>query len=55
MDLLSDDGDGVVEMSLLEELEKRRGNGSNKCGCCVAFLLLGSSLLIAGWCMSRVL
>jgi hypothetical protein len=24
LDLLSDDGDGVVEMSLLEELEKRR-------------------------------
>jgi hypothetical protein len=42
LDLLSDDGDGVVEMSLLEEQGKRQGGGSNKCGCCVVFLLLGS-------------
>ena len=36
LDLLNDDGDGVVEMSLLEEEEKRsKTGGSNKSGCCL--------------------
>ena len=56
LDLLEDDGDGVIEMSLLEEEEKRKkgGNNSNS-GCCVVFLMLGSSLVGAGWCVSRVI
>jgi len=57
LDLLNDDGDGVVEMSLLEEEEERgKGGSSNKNGCCVVFLLLSSSLITAGRCMmSQVL
>ena len=50
LDLLNDDGDGVVEMCLLEEEEKRKkGGGDNKNGCCLALLVIGSALAIAGW------
>jgi hypothetical protein len=55
LDLLNDDGDGVVEMSLLEEEEKLKKGGGNKSGCCVVFLLVSSSLTIAGWCMSKLI
>jgi hypothetical protein len=55
LDLLNDDGDGVVEMSLLEEEEKLKKGGGNKSGCCVVFLLISSSLTIAGWCMSKLI
>ena len=44
LDLFSDDGDGIVELSFLAEEEKRRLR-------CVP--AAGSSLLIAGWCMNR--
>jgi hypothetical protein len=55
LDLLNDDGDGAVEMCLLEEKEKHRKTGSrNKSGCCVLFLVLSSSLIIAGWCLRQV-
>ena len=55
LDLLDDDGDGVIEMSLLEEEETRKkGGGNNKSGCCVVFLMLGSSITILGWCLSRM-
>ena len=56
LDLLDDDGDGVIEMSLLEEEEKHPKGGRNKNnGCCVVFLLISSSLTIAGWCMSKLI
>ena len=56
LDLLDDDGDGVIEMSLLEEEETRKKGGSNnKSGCCVVFLTLGSSLVLAGWCVSQII
>jgi hypothetical protein len=52
LDLLNDDGDGVVELCLLEEEEKHKKTGSrNTSGCSVLFLVLGSSLIIAGWCL----
>ena len=55
LDLLDDDGDGVVEMSLIEEKEKRKkGSSNNKSGCSIVFLVLGSSLLIAGWYVIRM-
>jgi hypothetical protein len=55
LDLLDDDGEGVIEMSLLEEEETRKKGGSNnKSGCCVVFLMLGSSITIFGWCLSRM-
>ena len=55
LDLLDDDGDGVIEISLLEEEEILKKGGSNKSGCCVVFLMLSSSLLVAGWCVSQVI
>jgi hypothetical protein len=54
LDLLDDDGDGVIEISLFEEEEKHpKGGSNNKSGCCVVFLLLSSSLIIAGWCVRQ--
>ena len=56
LDLLDDDGDGVIEMSLIEEEEKlKKGGSSNKSGCCVVFLMLGSSLIITGWYVSQMI
>jgi hypothetical protein len=53
LDLLNDDGDGVVEMSLLEEEEEgKQGGKTSNSGCCVVFLALGS-LMITGWWVSR--
>jgi hypothetical protein len=53
LELLNDDGDGVVEMSLLEEEEKSKTSGSgNKSGCSVVLLLLDSSLIITEWRLS---
>lgn len=41
LDLLGDDGDGVIEACLLEEEEKRGKNGgNNNSGCCLIFLAL---------------
>ena len=53
LDLLDDDGNGVVEVCLLEEEEK--GKGNNNSGCCVMFLALGSSALLSIWCMVSIL
>jgi hypothetical protein len=53
LDLLEDDGDGVVEMSLFEEEEKGSKGGGNKSGCSIVFLLGSSSLVIAGWYVSQ--
>ena len=56
LDLLDDDGDGVVEMSLLEDEEKRNKTGSsNKNGCCFIFLILSSSLVITGWYVCQLI
>ena len=45
LDLLDDDGDGVVEMCLLEtEKNKKRDDRKNR-GCCVALVLFGAFIL----------
>jgi hypothetical protein len=50
LDLLNDDGDGVVEMCLLGEEEELKKKGmSGNSGCCLVFLIICSSLAIAGW------
>lgn len=50
LDLFDDDGDGVVEISLLEEEDKRKNSPrKNNSGCCIIFLLLGSPLYLAAW------
>lgn len=51
LDLLEDDGDGVVEMALFFDDDKDNGisrthRGSG--GCSVAFLLLSTSFISAG-------
>ena len=56
LDLLDDDGDGVIEMCLLEEQEKREKSGGNKnTGCCVVFLVLCSPVITIGWTVSQIL
>jgi hypothetical protein len=56
LDLLEDDGDGVIEMSILEEEEKqsKKGGSNNNSSCCVVFLILSSSMIIAGWCVIQI-
>ena len=55
LDLLNDDGDGVVEMSFLEEEEKSPKDGRRKnSGCCVVFLVLSSSLILSKWYVIQV-
>jgi len=53
LDLFEDDGDGVNEMGLLfDEKEENKQDGhkpSGSSGCCVVFLTVSASLLMAGW------
>ena len=53
LDLLDDDGDGVIEMCLFfDEDEKNKQGGSKppaNSGCCVVLLCIGASMLVAGW------
>jgi hypothetical protein len=56
LDLLNDDGDGVIEMSILEEEEKhKKGGGNNNSGCCIIFLALGSSALLSIWGITKLI
>ena len=58
LDLLDDDGDGVIEMSILEEeQELRKGsvNKNNSSGCSVAFFLIISSVILTGWIVNQIL
>ena len=52
LDLLDDDGDGVIEMGLFfDEDEKEQQSGKKppgNRGCCVIFLAVGASMLTAG-------
>lgn len=41
-------GNDIVNMSLLEEEEKHRGNGTDKSGSCAVLLLHGSLLVYFG-------
>ena len=52
LDLLEDDGDGVIEMGLFfdEEQKKGEGDGSrHNGGCCVVLLVVGASSIIIGY------
>jgi hypothetical protein len=54
LDLLEDDGDGVIEMGLFfDEDEKNKPSGGG--GCCVVLLGMGTSLLITGWGISKLI
>ena len=52
LDLIDDDGDGVIEMSLFfdEEQKKEKGNGPrHNGGCCVVLLAVGTSSFVIGY------
>ncbi|MBU1059061.1 MAG: hypothetical protein KJ804_12180 [Proteobacteria bacterium] len=57
LDLFDDDGDGVNEMCLLFDEDKKQ-KGSNKPqgnnGCCIVFLMMGSAVLVAGWGVTKL-
>lgn len=57
LDLLGDDGDGVIEICLLEEEEKRQreSSGGNNSGCCVVLLLPVGTLLALAYGMEKLL
>lgn len=56
LDLLGDDGDGVIEMCLLEEEKKReKGSGNKNSGCCIIFLALGSPSVLSIWGIIKIL
>ena len=56
LDLLNDDGDGVIEACLLEEEEKSgKGGGNKNTGCCVVFLALCSPVITIGLAVSQIL
>jgi len=45
LDLLDDDGDGVVEMGLLGAEKDKKGDDLKNRSCCVALVLFGSFFL----------
>ncbi len=49
LDLLEDDGDGVIEMGLLFDEDEKGSKPPRGSGCCVVLLGLGASLIITGW------
>ena len=56
---LDGDGDDAMEMCLfLDDDDKKGKQGGSKppgnSGCCVVLLTIGSSMMIAGWCVSQV-
>ena len=55
LDLLGDDGDGIVEMSLLEEEKHKRSVKNTNSGCSIVFFIASSSIVIAGWYMVQML
>ncbi len=54
LDLLEDDGDGVIEMGLFFDEDEKSKQGGNKppvgVGCCVVLLGMGSSMSAGWWC-----
>jgi hypothetical protein len=52
LDLLEDDGDGVIETILLEDEEGR--TASRNSGCAVLLLGFVSSMAAGGWVVSRL-
>ena len=56
---LDGDGDDAMEMCLFFDKDgKKSKQGGSKppgnSGCCVVFLAIGSSMMIAGWCVIQV-
>ena len=59
LDLLDDDGDGVNEMCLFFDDDGKDNKNGNKpqgkSGCCVVFLVMGTSILMAGWGLVKLI
>ncbi len=58
LDILEDDGDGVIEVGLFFDEDEKDEQGGGKppgnSGCCVVLLGMGSSILMAGWGISKL-
>ncbi len=54
LDLLEDDGDGVVEMGLFFDDDQKEGNKNSppNRGCCVALCMLSGSITAIGFGIS---
>ena len=57
LDLLDDDGDGVIEMGLfLDDEAKNQQPASNQpssSGCCVVFAAFGASIGMTAWAITH--
>ena len=57
LDLLEDDGDGVIEMGLFFDEDEKNKQSGNKPpgggGCCFVLLGMGTSVLMAGLGISK--
>ena len=57
LDLLEDDGDGVIEMGLFFDEDEKNKQSGNKPpgggGCCAVFLAIGTSIGTAAWGISK--
>ena len=57
LDLIDSGDGGAVEMAIIEEEEEKSKKGGNKnsSGCSVAFFLIGTSVIVAGWVVSQMI
>lgn len=58
LDLLEDDGDGVIETILFFDEEEKKQQGSRpsqNSGCCVALTLIGSTFASMGYGLFKIL
>ncbi len=58
MDLLEDDGDGVVEMGIFFDEDKESGSNQSpqgKSGCSIILLLTGGTMTTIGYGVSKLL
>ena len=53
LDLLDDDGDGLIEMGLIFDEDEKSKKPSGNSGCCVV-LCAGASLAMAGWGLTKL-
>jgi hypothetical protein len=57
LDLIEDDGDGVIEMDLFFDEDEKNKQSGNKppggSGCCIVFLAIGTSIGMAAWGISK--
>lgn len=59
LDLLDDDGDGVIETCLFFDEKQNKNQGGQQppgnSGCCIVLAVIGTSLLVARWGVSLII